>query len=85
MNAPIPAETATANSTADRFSTHVVKNQAALPTGFNAFDDDVVLKTAIKREAPWAASRCSAIGKLAGSDEVQELARLGSVDIRRFS
>ena len=45
MNAPTPAETIKA--AAGRFSTHVVKNQAAMPTGFNAFDDDVVLKAAI--------------------------------------
>ena len=75
MNAPLPTDTISNASGSDRFTTHVVKNQAALPTGFNAFDDDVVLKAAIEREAPWAASRCSAVGKLAGEDEIQELAR----------
>jgi putative acyl-CoA dehydrogenase len=75
MNVLLPTDTIKAASPCDRFSTHVVKNQAALPTGFNAFEDDVVLKAAIEREAPWAASRCSAIGKLAGDDEIQELAR----------
>lgn len=74
MNAPIPSSNAL-EPASDRYSTHVVRNQAAMPTGFNAFDDDVVLKAAIEREAPWAASRCSAIGKLAGDDAVQELAR----------
>ena len=74
MNAPIPSSNAL-KPASDRHSTHVVRNQAAMPTGFNAFDDDVVLKAAIEREAPWAASRCSATGKLAGDDAVQELAR----------
>ena len=74
MNAPTPAQSVL-NTSADRHSTHVVNNQAAMPTGFNAFDDDTVLKAAIEREAPWAASRCAAIGQLAGDDAVQELAR----------
>lgn len=79
MNAPIPTETT--KSAADRFSTHIVKNQATMPTGFNAFDDDVVLKAAIEREAPWAAAKCSAIGQLAGDDAVQELARQANRNI----
>ncbi|MBP6646486.1 MAG: acyl-CoA dehydrogenase family protein [Burkholderiaceae bacterium] len=79
MNAPIPAETVKA--AADRFSTHIVKNQAAMPTGFNAFSDDVVLKAAIEREAPWAATKCSAIGGLAGDDRIQELARQANRNI----
>ena len=62
----------------DRYSTHIVKNQARLPLGFNAFDDDVVLKAAIEREAPWAISRCSDLGILAGDEYVQELARLAN-------
>jgi putative acyl-CoA dehydrogenase len=61
-----------------RYATHVVKNQAAPATCFNAFDGDVVLKSAIAREAPWAAARCSALGKLAGDEAVQELARLAN-------
>ena len=81
MNAPLPTVGISNASGSDRFSTHVVKNQAALPTGFNAFDDDVVLKAAIEREAPWAASRCSAVGKLAGEDEIQELARQANRNI----
>ena len=78
MNAPVDARTLTAPAAppaADRFSTHVVRNQAALPVGFNAFDDDVVLKAAVERDAPWAASRCSAVGQLAGDEAIQELAR----------
>lgn len=80
MNTPIPEQMVT-QATPDRFSTHVVNNQAALPTGFNAFDDDTVLKAAISREAPWAAARCSAIGQLAGDDAVQELARQANRNI----
>lgn len=81
MNAPIPAQVLAQSAAADRFSTHVVKNQAALPSGFNAFDDDVVLKAAIERDAPWAAGKCSAIGHLAGSDAAQELARQANRNI----
>jgi putative acyl-CoA dehydrogenase len=78
MNVALSPEAIRSAAPRDRFSTHVVKNQAALPTGFNAFEDDVVLKAAIEREAPWAASRCAAVGKLAGDEEVQELARLAN-------
>lgn len=80
MNQPIPEQMLT-KAPPDRFSTHVVNNQAAMPTGFNAFEDDVVLKAAIAREAPWAASRCSAIGRLAGDEAVQELARQANRNI----
>lgn len=79
MNAPIQTEPIKA--AADRFSTHIVKNQASMPTGFNAFDDDVVLKAAIEREAPWAAGKCSAIGQLAGNEAIQELARQANRNI----
>ncbi|MCE1242110.1 acyl-CoA dehydrogenase family protein [Oryzomicrobium sp.] len=79
MNAPTPAETIKA--AAGRFSTHVVKNQAAMPAGFNAFDDDAVLKAAIGREAPWAAAKCSAVGQLAGDEAIQELARQANRNI----
>lgn len=44
MNAPAHAQSLQPPLQTDRFSTHLVKNQAALPVGFNAFDDDVVLK-----------------------------------------
>lgn len=75
MNAPAHAQSLQPPLQTDRFSTHLVKNQAALPVGFNAFDDDVVLKSSVARDAPWAAQKCSAIGYLAGSEEIQELAR----------
>ena len=68
------------NATAEpnRYATHVVTNQARPATGFNAFDGDKVLTAAIQREAPWAADRCSALGRLAGDEGVQELARLAN-------
>jgi putative acyl-CoA dehydrogenase len=78
MNFALPPEALRTVAPQDRLSTHVVKNQAALPTGFNAFEDDIVLKAAVEREAPWAASRCAAVGKLAGDEDVQELARLAN-------
>ena len=37
-----------------------------------------MLKAAIEREAPWAASRCEALGAVAGDEDVQELARLAN-------
>ena len=81
MNAPLPTQASEQVKSADRFSTHSVKNQADFPFGFNAFDDDVVLNAAIKREAPWAASKASAIGQLAGSEEIQEMARQANRNI----
>jgi len=58
-----------------RYATHEVRNQAKPATGFNAFSGDVVLRSAIAREAPWAADRCEALGAVAGDADVQELAR----------
>jgi putative acyl-CoA dehydrogenase len=55
-----------------------VRNQAAPAAGFNAFDGDAVLTAAIAREAPWAAARCSGLGRLAGDERVQDLARLAN-------
>lgn len=81
MNAPLPPQAFAEEKSSDRFVTHVVENQAALPTGFNAFDGDVVLKTAIEREAPWAAARCAALGQLVGDEGIQELARQANRNI----
>lgn len=78
MNAPDTAARLLPTMTSDRRATHVVKNQARPATGFNAFEGDVVLGAAIRREAPWAWSRCSALGRLAGDEAVQELARLAN-------
>ena len=60
------------------FRTHEVVNQAKPAAGFNAFSGDVVLRHAVAREAPWAEERCQSLGSLAGSEEVQELARLAN-------
>lgn len=62
----------------DRYSTHQVLNQALPASGFNAFTGDQVLRDAINREASWAASRCQALGAVAGDENVQELARLAN-------
>jgi len=64
-----------------RFATHAVLNQARPAVGFNAFGDDAVLSAAIRREAPWAAGRCAAVGALAGDENVQELARLANRNV----
>jgi len=76
MNKPLPAEILSLG--VDRYHTHQVLNQAQPATGFNAFTDDIVLREAIAREAPWAAERCSALGAVAGDEYVQELARLAN-------
>ena len=76
MNKPLPAGILALQ--ADRYSTHQVLNQAQPASGFNAFSGDVVLREAIAREAPWAASRCEALGAVAGDEHVQELARLAN-------
>jgi len=65
-------------SPAGRYATHVVLNQADGASGFNAFTQDAVLTAAVAREAPWAAARCEALGRLAGDEGVQELARLAN-------
>ena len=79
MNAPDIK--ALLNESAVRFDTHEVRNQARPACGFNAFNDDVVLKAAIAREAPWAAERCAALGALAGDEQVQDAARLANKHI----
>ncbi len=76
MNKPLAADILEAP--ADRYNTHEVLNQALPASGFNAFSGDAVLKAAIEREAPWAASRCEALGAVAGDEDVQELARLAN-------
>jgi len=58
------------------FATHRVLNQAAPAVDFNAFEEDVVLRAAVARDAPWAAGRCAALGALVGNEQVQNLARL---------
>lgn len=60
------------------FETHVVHNQAAPASGFDAFADDEALRTRLMSTAPWAADRCSAVGRLAGDAAVQDLARLAN-------
>ena len=76
MNKPIPA--AILESSTDRYSTHKVLNQAQPAIGFNAYTGDVVIRAAIERDAPWAASRCEALGAVVGDEVVQEFARLAN-------
>jgi putative acyl-CoA dehydrogenase len=78
MNAPTTPDQLRPAPAADRYATHVVKNQAAPASGFNAFDGDAVLRAAVAREAPWAAGGASRLGRLAGDADVQELARLAN-------
>jgi putative acyl-CoA dehydrogenase len=79
MNAPFPSTAhVRSEEVRERFDTHVVTNQASPARDFNAFTGDIVLRDAIAREAPWAAPRCSALGAVAGDEEVQEAARLAN-------
>jgi putative acyl-CoA dehydrogenase len=66
------------------YVTHEVRNQARPATGFNAFSDDAVLTAAIGREAPWAATRCAAVGALAGDAGVQDAARLANENVPKL-
>ena len=76
MNKPLSADLL--QTSTDRYSTHRVLNQAEPASGFNAFTGDAVLREAIAREAPWATERCTALGQVAGDEQVQELARLAN-------
>lgn len=77
MNAPIDThQLLPVPQGASLHATRLVKNQASPLTGFNAFDQDAVLSAAVQREAPWAAGRCQALGRLVGDEDIQELARL---------
>jgi putative acyl-CoA dehydrogenase len=58
--------------------THDVRNQVAPAVGFNAFSDDVVLRAAIARHAPWATDKAAALGALVGNADVQDAARLAN-------
>ena len=79
MNAPIDAhKLLPVTDGASLLATHLVKNQASPLTGFNAFEHDAVLSAAVQREAPWATGRCHALGRLAGDEDIQELARLAN-------
>jgi putative acyl-CoA dehydrogenase len=59
-------------------ATHQVLNQARPATGWNAYDDDAVLRGIVARGAPWVAQKASALGRHAGDGETQELARLAN-------
>ncbi|WOH84115.1 acyl-CoA dehydrogenase family protein [Bradyrhizobium sp. BEA-2-5] len=69
---------AVAEAKAARFATHDVRNQAWPARGFNAFDDDRALSGLIATIAPWAKDKLSALGAHAGSESVQEAARLAN-------
>lgn len=76
MNKPLSLEIL--EIPAQRYGTHVVRNQAQPASGFNAFTGDAVVHAAINRDAPWAAAKCEALGAVVGDQDVQELARLAN-------
>ena len=59
-------------------ATHEVFNQAAPAAGFNAFEDDVALRTLVAGHAAWAAPKCARLGAWAGDEAVQDAARLAN-------
>ncbi|KRQ12052.1 acyl-CoA dehydrogenase [Bradyrhizobium pachyrhizi] len=77
MNARVQP-VAVAEAKAAPFATHEVRNQARPALGFNAFDDDRALSGLIATIAPWAKDKLSALGAHAGSESVQEAARLAN-------
>ena len=79
MNAPLNQPAILRSRLPDRYATHEVMNQAMPATGFNAFEGDAVLRGVVSRDVPWARVRCAALGRLAGDEEVQQLARLANV------
>jgi putative acyl-CoA dehydrogenase len=60
-------------------ATHEVTNQAPPLAGFDAFATDRALTEAVEREgAGWAKDRLSAMGRIAGSADTREKARLAN-------
>ncbi|MGI5472067.1 acyl-CoA dehydrogenase family protein [Streptomyces sp. CA-132043] len=56
--------------------THEVVNQAPPLTGFSAADDPALLEALGREDAGWGEREVQALGALAGSEGVQELARM---------
>nr|WP_249128630.1 acyl-CoA dehydrogenase family protein [Bradyrhizobium lablabi] len=53
-------------------------NQASPCAGYNAFTGDVVLSELVARHASWSADAAAAVGKLAGDEQIQDIARLAN-------
>ena len=62
----------------DGVETHKVLNQARPCVGHNAFTDDIALREIVAGRAPWVIPNATTLGALAGDEQVQELAKLGS-------
>ena len=62
----------------DEIETHRVLNQARPSIGHNAFGGDVALRERVSGHAPWVVPNATALGALAGDEQVQELARLAN-------
>lgn len=59
-----------------RYDTHVVENQAPALEDYNVFTTDGALVEALEREGgDWGLARAEALGAVAGSAEIIELAR----------
>lgn len=59
-------------------ATHQVVNQAKPCVGYNAFSNDILLSGLVARFAPWSAAAATAVGALAGDEQVQDMARLSN-------
>ena len=67
-----------ANGVETGAETHKVFNQAEPCIGHNAFTGDVALRELVERHAPWSIPHATAVGALAGDEQVQDLARLAN-------
>lgn len=67
-----------ANGVETGVETHKVFNQAEPCIGHNAFTGDVALRELVERHAPWSIPHATAVGALAGDEQVQDLARLAN-------
>src|SRR5690348_9771791 len=61
-----------ANGVETGVETHKVFNQAEPCIGHNAFTGDVALRELVERHAPWSIPHATALGALAGDEQVQD-------------
>jgi putative acyl-CoA dehydrogenase len=77
MNKPIEPFLAD-DQAGPRYTTHEVRNQAAVAAAFNAFTQDQALRSRVERGAPWAFDKCAMLGSVVGDEAAQDAARLAN-------
>ena len=77
MNQPVEVFQQRGDASAS-FATHEVRNQAAEPTGHNAYTQDAALRARVEGGAAWAVDKCARLGALAGDAAMQDAARLAN-------